>query len=73
MEIGRQGIAGNGCTSRVWKGDGQSVQPANIPSTDIGCFNFNFRLRNAECGLENLKLGKFEIRNPRSEIQSYAS
>jgi hypothetical protein len=35
MEEGRQGIAGNGYASRVWKGDGRRLR-AGIPNTGIG-------------------------------------
>jgi hypothetical protein len=37
MEIGRQGVAGNGYTSRVWKGD-EIVKMADISNTGIGHF-----------------------------------
>jgi hypothetical protein len=37
MEIGRQGMAGNGYTSRVWKGD-ESAQKADISNTGTGHF-----------------------------------
>jgi len=37
MEGGRQGMAGNGHTSRVWKGDGV-IRRADISNTGIGRF-----------------------------------
>jgi molybdopterin molybdotransferase len=37
MEDGRQGMAGNGHTSRVWKGD-KNGHRADIPNTGIGYF-----------------------------------
>jgi hypothetical protein len=37
MEDGRQGMAGNGHTSRVWKGDG-IIRAADISNTGIGLF-----------------------------------
>ncbi len=37
MEIGRQGTAGNGLTSRVWKGDGKAKK-ADTPNMGIGHF-----------------------------------
>jgi molybdopterin molybdotransferase len=37
MEDGRQGMAGNGHTSRVWKGD-EKGHRADIPNTGIGYF-----------------------------------
>ncbi len=52
MGDGRQGMAGNGSASRVWKGDGWK-KPIP-PNTGLGFFNFGFR--NAEWGLKNPKL-----------------
>jgi len=37
MEDGRQGMIGNGHTSRVWKGDGV-IRRADISNTGIGHF-----------------------------------
>jgi len=39
MEDGRQGMAGNGHTSRVWKGDGVT-RKADISNMGIGYFCF---------------------------------
>ncbi len=50
MEIGRQGIAGNGYTSRVWKGDG----PDKADSLKHGSRLFYFGMLNAECGVLRL-------------------
>jgi hypothetical protein len=39
MEIGQQGMVGNGHTSRVWKGDGAAIiEMADIRNTGISHF-----------------------------------
>ncbi len=51
MEIGRQGIAGNGYTSRVWQGDGMNhkADPSNLGSA------FLFGMLNVEWMMNDLK------------------
>jgi hypothetical protein len=43
MGNGRQGVVGNGYTSRVWKGDGQRIK-ADTSNTGIGHF-FGYRIK----------------------------
>ena len=46
MEEGRQGMAGNGHTSRVWKGDGQWILNGQyLNHTGIGHFISDFGMR----------------------------
>jgi hypothetical protein len=49
MEIGHQGTAGNGYTSRVWKGDGQWNPNGQYLKHGYWPFLFYFRLQIVNC------------------------
>jgi len=75
MGNGRQGMAGNGHTSRVWKGDGRLIQMADTIKHGYRLFLLSQRMRrmktnSRKCNMETETFAQFDTIRIRCQTSS---